>query len=285
MAKLRVYQLASQYEIPSREFVQILNRYNIPVKNHMSALTDQQVEEFKASFDPNKDRRVEEQVPQKKKSSSSKATKKKASSQSSKQTTKTEDKQPTAEKTNKAKASNESKTQDKPEPQKKKNKKSANPRPTNKAEDHLNNNANNRNKKNRKKKSKKSNHEETIKVKDHSKKGKVSHSVYKKKKDEKKSEQAKNKVYEIPESLTVGELADTVGANATDIIKTLMMAGTMATINQTIDADTAQLVCDELGYEVKVIKDEDVFEKTGFADIAIHVKPGKRWIAVEGVKA
>lgn len=29
----------------------------------------------------------------------------------------------------------------------------------------------------------------------------------------------------------------------------------------------------------------DVFEKTGFADIAIHVKPGKRWIAVEGVKA
>ena len=258
MAKLRVYQLASQYEIPSREFVQILNRYNIPVKNHMSALTDQQVEEFKASFDPNKDRRVEEQVPQKKKSSSSKATKKKASSQSSKQTTKTEDKQPTAEKTNKAKASNESKTQDKPEPQKKKNKKSANPRPTNKAEDHLNNNANNRNKKNRKKKS---NHEETIKVKDHSKKGKVSHSVYKKKKDEKKSEQAKNKVYEIPESLTVGELADTVGANATDIIKTLMMAGTMATINQTIDADTAQLVCDELGYEVKVIKDEDVFEK------------------------
>lgn len=29
----------------------------------------------------------------------------------------------------------------------------------------------------------------------------------------------------------------------------------------------------------------DVFEKTGFADIAIHVKPGERWIAVEGIKA
>ena len=70
MAKLRVYQLASQYEIPSREFVQILNRYNIPVKNHMSALTDQQVEEFKASFDPTKDRRAEEQIPKKKKSNS-----------------------------------------------------------------------------------------------------------------------------------------------------------------------------------------------------------------------
>ena len=265
MAKLRVYQLASQYEIPSREFVQILNRYNIPVKNHMSALTDQQVEEFKASFDPTKDRRAEEQVPKKKKSNSSKSTSKKASQKSqqeSKPTSKKEEKKPDkAEKANKTKAATELKTQDKAEHKKKKNKKASNPHADNKSEDQSNKNTNNRNKKNRKKKSKKSNREETIKVKDHSKKGKVSHSVYKKKKDEKKSEQAKNKVYEIPESLTVGELADIVGANATDIIKTLMMAGTMATINQTIDADTAQLVCDELGYEVKVIKDEDVFEK------------------------
>lgn len=54
MAKLRVYQLASQYEIPSKEFVTILNQHNIPVKNHMSALTDQQVSQFKESYEAEK---------------------------------------------------------------------------------------------------------------------------------------------------------------------------------------------------------------------------------------
>lgn len=41
----------------------------------------------------------------------------------------------------------------------------------------------------------------------------------------------------------------------------LMMAGTMATINQQIDAETAQLVASELGYEVQPVTSEDVMEK------------------------
>ncbi|MDK2962335.1 MAG: translation initiation factor [Eubacteriaceae bacterium] len=98
-------------------------------------------------------------------------------------------------------------------------------------------------------------------MRDHSKKEKTSRSVYKRMKDEKKKTAQENQVYEIQEVLTVGELADTLDVGATEIIKILMMAGTMATINQEIDFETATLVASELGKEVEVIKVEDVVSK------------------------
>ena len=117
----------------------------------------------------------------------------------------------------------------------------------------------NKKKKDRYKKNKKD--ERPLKVKDHSKKGKTSRAVYKKIKAENKSEKLKNQVYEVPETLTVGEFAEILDISATEIIKTLMMAGTMAAINQQIDFDTASLVADELGYEIQEIKMEDVVSK------------------------
>lgn len=278
MAKLRVYQLASQYDIPSREFVQILNRFEIPVKNHMSALTDQQVENFKKQFDPEKDRRTEEQTPAKKKKVPSKKTsaakeEAKTASQKSKQVPKQKIKQSHADHSEKAQGADKKRTEKKKTADiKQKSAKPKQSRPQEHASGSKKKNGaeaspkqNGENKKNRKKKNKKDRanrqNEPALKVKDHSKKGKTSHAVYKKKKDEKKTEQAKNKVYSIPENITVSELAETLDVAATEIIKILMLAGTMATINQRIDFDTAQLVCDELGYEVEAVKVEDVFEK------------------------
>lgn len=278
MAKLRVYQLASQYDIPSREFVQILNRFEIPVKNHMSALTDQQVENFKKQFDPEKDRRTEEQTPAKKKKAPSKKTsaakeEAKTASQKSKQVPKQKIKQSHADHSEKAQGADKKRTEKKKTADiKQKSAKPKQSRPQEHASGSKKKNGaeaspkqNGENKKNRKKKNKKDRanrqNEPALKVKDHSKKGKTSHAVYKKKKDEKKTEQAKNKVYAIPENITVSELAETLDVAATEIIKILMLAGTMATINQRIDFDTAQLVCDELGYEVEAVKVEDVFEK------------------------
>lgn len=278
MAKLRVYQLASQYDIPSREFVQILNRFEIPVKNHMSALTDQQVENFKNQFDPEKDRRAEEQAPAKKKKAPSKKSpaakeEAKTASQKSKQTPKQKTKQAHADHSENTQGAEKKRAEKKKTADTKH--KSAKPKqsePRSQASEPKKKNGaeaapkqNGGNKKNRKKKNKKERAnrqgDQALKVKDHSKKGKTSHAVYKKKKDEKKSEQAKNRVYAIPENITVGELAETLDVPATEIIKILMLAGTMATINQSIDFDTAQLVCDELGYEVEAVKVEDVFEK------------------------
>ncbi len=51
----------------------------------------------------------------------------------------------------------------------------------------------------------------------------------------------------IPESITVQDLAVRMSERGADVIKTLMRMGVMATINQAIDADTAELVVTEMG--------------------------------------
>ena len=106
-----------------------------------------------------------------------------------------------------------------------------------------------------------SNQGQQPKVRDHSKKEKTARSVYKRIKDEKKKSVQLNQTFEIPEILTVGELADVLEISATEVIKTLMLAGTMVSINQEIDFETAAIVAAELGFEVEAIKIEDVVSK------------------------
>ena len=62
----------------------------------------------------------------------------------------------------------------------------------------------------------------------------------------------------IPETITVGELANRMTEKSTDVIKTLMKMGMMVTINQTIDADTAELVAEEFGHKVNRVADSDI---------------------------
>ncbi|NVJ91106.1 MAG: translation initiation factor IF-2 associated domain-containing protein, partial [Methylocystaceae bacterium] len=62
----------------------------------------------------------------------------------------------------------------------------------------------------------------------------------------------------LPDHITVQELANRMAERAAVVVKTLMTMGTMVTINQTIDADTAQIVVEELGHTVKRVSDADV---------------------------
>jgi translation initiation factor IF-2 len=62
----------------------------------------------------------------------------------------------------------------------------------------------------------------------------------------------------IPESITVGELANRMAVRGADVVKTLMKMGMMVTINQVIDADTAELVCGEFGHTPKRVADSDI---------------------------
>ena len=64
----------------------------------------------------------------------------------------------------------------------------------------------------------------------------------------------------VPETITVQELAGRMTERAADVIKQLMKLGVMATITQTIDADTAQIVVEEMGHRVKRVADADVEE-------------------------
>ncbi len=66
---------------------------------------------------------------------------------------------------------------------------------------------------------------------------------------------------EIPESISVGELAQKMTIKANDVIKAMMGLGIMATINQVIDQDTAVLIVEEMGHTAKPIKDAGIEEK------------------------
>ncbi|MCX7062098.1 MAG: translation initiation factor IF-2 [Gammaproteobacteria bacterium] len=63
---------------------------------------------------------------------------------------------------------------------------------------------------------------------------------------------------EVPEAITVAELANRMAVKATELIKVMMKNGLMATINQIIDQDTAALMVEEMGHKIRLVKDSDV---------------------------
>jgi len=63
---------------------------------------------------------------------------------------------------------------------------------------------------------------------------------------------------QIPEAITVNELANRMAEKAAAVVKALMTNGIMATQNQTIDADTAELIVEEFGHKVVRVSDADV---------------------------
>ncbi len=62
----------------------------------------------------------------------------------------------------------------------------------------------------------------------------------------------------IPETITVQELANRMSEKGATVVKILMKLGMMVTITQTIDADTAELVVEELGHKCKRVAESDV---------------------------
>jgi len=65
----------------------------------------------------------------------------------------------------------------------------------------------------------------------------------------------------IGETISVGELANKMAVKATEVIKTMMKMGAMATINQVIDQETATLVAEELGHKVILVKENALEEQ------------------------
>jgi len=64
----------------------------------------------------------------------------------------------------------------------------------------------------------------------------------------------------LPETITIQELANRMSERGVDVIRLLMKMGQMHKITDTIDADTAQLVAEEMGHTVKRVSDADVEE-------------------------
>ena len=62
----------------------------------------------------------------------------------------------------------------------------------------------------------------------------------------------------IPDTISVGDLAQKMSIKATDLIKAMMNLGSMVTINQVVDQETAAIVVEELGHVPKLLKDSDL---------------------------
>ena len=88
----------------------------------------------------------------------------------------------------------------------------------------------------------------------------------------------------LPETVTVAELAQKMSVKAAEVIKTLMQMGSMVTINQVLDRDTATLVVEEMGHVVKEAKPtspEDLLA-TPAAEAAAEAEPRPPVVTVMG---
>ncbi len=80
----------------------------------------------------------------------------------------------------------------------------------------------------------------------------------------------------LPEQITVQELANRMAARVPDVVKTLMKLGVMATITQSLDADTAELVVEEFGHRARRVSEADVeigLEGTADTDSELITRP------------
>ncbi|MGJ0510391.1 MAG: translation initiation factor IF-2 [Methylocystis sp.] len=80
----------------------------------------------------------------------------------------------------------------------------------------------------------------------------------------------------LPETITIQELANRMSERAVDVIRLLMKQGAMHKITDVIDADTAQLVAEEMGHTVKRVAESDVEEglfDTPDEDVALQPRP------------
>ncbi|MFD1007804.1 translation initiation factor IF-2 [Oceanisphaera ostreae] len=83
--------------------------------------------------------------------------------------------------------------------------------------------------------------------------------------DFQKPAQTVNRDVEIGETITVAELANKMAVKGTAVIKVMMKMGAMATINQVIDQETAQLVAEEMGHKV-ILRRENELEQHVLSD-------------------
>ncbi|HKA39485.1 MAG TPA: translation initiation factor IF-2 [Burkholderiales bacterium] len=90
----------------------------------------------------------------------------------------------------------------------------------------------------------------------------------------------------VPETITVGDLAHKMSVKAAEVIKALMKLGTMATINQVLDQETAMILVEEMGHVAKRAKldDPDAFlaEEQQVSPSEVRLEPRAPVVTVMG---
>ena len=87
---------------------------------------------------------------------------------------------------------------------------------------------------------------------------------------------------QIPETITVGELANRMAVKANEVIKTMMKMGVMATINQPTDQDTAQLVVEEFGHTALRLSETSLEDQLQAAAEDVEMLPRPPVVTIMG---
>ena len=246
MAKKRVYEIAKQLNISNRELIDMLKEIGIDVNNHMSSVDEKFIGQISDMVNGVKNVNTEKEA-EKEASENVKAEAEKQNNDSKKAE---QHKQQEHQKNNEQKNErDQKKSQNQRNDRPNQNMKSGDGGNFNKNKNGKNNGKNNNQQQNNNQKNKKNNKNN----KNMAKPVPAPEPVV--------EEEDEIRFMEIPESLTVKELAEKIGKSGAEIVKCLMKRGIMAAINQTVDFDTAVSVGEEYNVIFELEKEKDIFEE------------------------
>ena len=243
MSKYRIYQLAKEFSLDSKKIIDILNKNNINVSNNLN-LVGEKEREVIASIVNNKDNNKQQTA--KKNNQQNVNHKNNNSANNNNNNNKNKNNQNNTHQNNNRNntrnnaSANEHKTKNTPvnNTANNKNRNNKNNRPQN--------NDKNNNRNNNKKNNNNNNNFNNKFAGNKKNKGKNTKPVV----ENKPQEIIRPKHIKVGETITVKELASKMTYPVTDVIKKLMLLGTMATINQELDFETASLIAEEFGIAV-----------------------------------
>ena len=246
MAKKRVYEIAKQLNISNRELIDMLKEIGIDVNNHMSSVDAKFIGQISDMVNGVKNGNTEKEA-EKEASENVKAEAEKQNNDSKKaeQHKQQEHKKNNEQKNERDQKKSQNQRNDRPN----QNMKSGDGGNFNKNKNGKNNGKNNNQQQNNNQKNKKNNKNN----KNMAKPVPAPEPVV--------EEEDEIRFMEIPESLTVKELAEKIGKSGAEIVKCLMKRGIMAAINQTVDFDTAVSVGEEYNVIFELEKEKDIFEE------------------------
>ena len=260
MSKYRIYQLAKEFSLDSKKIIDILNKNNTNVSNNLN-LVGEKEREVIASIVNNKDNNKQQTA--KKNNQQNVNHKNNNSANNNNNNNKNKNNQNNTHQNNNRNntrnnaSTNEHKTKNTPvnNTANNKNRNNKNNRPQN--------NDKNNNRNNNKKNNNNNNNFNNKFAGNKKNKGKNTKPVV----ENKPQEIIRPKHIKIGETITVKELASKMTYPVTDVIKKLMLLGTMATINQELDFETASLIAEEFGIAVEELPPEvDLTEIPEFED-------------------